>query len=164
MHQRHHASPNENRRRAVIYVSTGLACLPRDTMCAHIYRLNYNPRFIQPLFGGRLLFLDRPQVGKPTWGHDYTTVLRRLPSPSDCHRHRKNRPTSACANGAVHRHRKKTAEERFHMLARGWLAYPVTPMRTPATAEERLYKHPQKPTLCPPKTKFPTAKPQPETV
>ena len=22
----------------------------------------------------------------------------------------------------------KTAEERFHMLARGWLAYPVTPM------------------------------------
>ena len=22
---------------------------------------------------------------------------------------------------------RKTAEERFHMLARGWLAYPVTP-------------------------------------
>ena len=30
MHQRHHASPNENRRSAVVYVSTGLACLPRD--------------------------------------------------------------------------------------------------------------------------------------
>ena len=27
-----------------------------------------------------------------------------------------------------HRHREKTAEERFHTLARGWLAYPVTPM------------------------------------
>ena len=27
-----------------------------------------------------------------------------------------------------HRHRRKTAEERFHTLARGWLAYPVTPM------------------------------------
>ena len=26
-----------------------------------------------------------------------------------------------------HRHRRKTAEERFHTLARGWLAYPVTP-------------------------------------
>jgi hypothetical protein len=39
----------------------------------------------------------------------------------------KNRPTSACANGAVHRHRKKTAEVRLYMLARGWLAYPVTP-------------------------------------
>ena len=29
-----------------------------------------------------------------------------------------------CANGAI----LKTAEERFNMLARGWLAYPVTPM------------------------------------
>ena len=29
-----------------------------------------------------------------------------------------------CANGAM----QKTAEERFNMLARGWLAYPVTPM------------------------------------
>ena len=29
------------------------------------------------------------------------------------------------------RHRMKTAEERLYMLARGWLAYPVTPMRTP---------------------------------
>ena len=35
---------------------------------------------------------------------------------------------------------KKTAEERFHMLARGWLAYPVTPTHLPSTAEERLYK------------------------
>ena len=26
------------------------------------------------------------------------------------------------------------------MLARGWLAYPVTPMHHPSTAEERLYK------------------------
>ena len=39
----------------------------------------------------------------------------------------KNRPTSACANGAVHRHRKKTAEVRLYMLARDWIAYPVTP-------------------------------------
>ena len=35
----------------------------------------------------------------------------------------KNRPSpSVCANGAM----RKTAEERFHTLARGWLAYPVT--------------------------------------
>ena len=32
--------------------------------------------------------------------------------------------SSDCANGAM----RKTAEERFNMLARGWLAYPVTPM------------------------------------
>ena len=40
-----------------------------------------------------------------------------------------HRPPSSsdCANGAMHRHRRKTAEERFHTLARGWLAYPVTP-------------------------------------
>ena len=56
----------------------------------------------------------------------YTTALRRLPSPSDLHPHRKNRPTSVCANGTVHR-RMKTAEERLYTLARGWLAYPVTP-------------------------------------
>ena len=32
----------------------------------------------------------------------------------------------------------KTAEERFNMLARGWLAYPVTPVAHATTAEERL--------------------------
>ena len=38
---------------------------------------------------------------------------------------------------------RKTAEERFHTLARGWLAYPVTPTHHPSTAEERLYnRHP----------------------
>ena len=111
MRQWRGASPSQkNRRKAVIYVSTGLACLPRDAMSAHCYRRNYNPCFIQPLFGGRLLFLDWPQVGKPTWGYDYTTAIRRLPSPSDCHHHRP----------------QKTAEVRLYMLARGWLAYPVT--------------------------------------
>ena len=40
---------------------------------------------------------------------------------------------------------EKTAEERFNMLARGWLAYPVTPTHHTSTAEERLYKrHPGK--------------------
>ena len=32
----------------------------------------------------------------------------------------------------------KTAEERFHTLARGWFAYPVTPAAHATTAEERL--------------------------
>ena len=65
------------------------------------------------------------------------------------------------------RHRMKTAEVRLYMLARGWLAYPVTPCAHIATAEERLYKHTVANALqtgSPPKTKFPTAKPQPETV
>ena len=39
------------------------------------------------------------------------------------------RHPSDCPIGAMHhRHRRKTAEERFHTLARGWLAYPVTSM------------------------------------
>ena len=42
-------------------------------------------------------------------------------------------------HGAIHRHRQKTAEERLYMLARGWLAYPVTPVAHATTAEERLY-------------------------
>ena len=35
-------------------------------------------------------------------------------------------------------HREKTAEERFHMLARSWPAYPVTPVARATTAEVRL--------------------------
>ena len=50
-------------------------------------------------------------------------------------------PSSDCANGAARcTAMGKTAEERFHTLARGWLAYPVTPTHHPSTAEERLYK------------------------
>ena len=63
-------------------------------------------------------------------------ILRMATNPfaSTAHRHRfaprrnaKNRPSpSVCANGAM----RKTAEERFHTLARGWLAYPVTPIHS----------------------------------
>ena len=66
-------------------------------------------------------------------------------------RHRRLPPTSS----AIHRIApsaqytaigEKTAEERFHTLARGWLAYPVTPTHHPSTAEERLYK--RHPSVC----------------
>ena len=43
-------------------------------------------------------------------------------------------------------HHPSTAEERFHTLARGWLAYPVTPTHHTSTAEERLYK--RHPSVC----------------
>ena len=74
-------------------------------------------------------------------------LLSHLPTPhtfGGCLTHRP--PSSSdCANGAIHRH-AKTAEERFNMLARGWLAYPVTPTPHPSTAEERLYK--RHPSVC----------------
>ena len=54
--------------------------------------------------------------------------------------------TLGCPLVAMHRHRRKTAEERFNMLARGWLAYPVTPTHHTSTAEERLYK--RHPSVC----------------
>ena len=66
-----------------------------------------------------------------------SAIIRRFPH------HIVRHPSSDCANGAIHRHRRKTAEERFNMLARGWLAYPVTPTHHQSTAEERLYnRHP----------------------
>ena len=69
--------------------------------------------------------------------------LRRLPHPIIRHH------PSDCANGAIHHHRRKTAEERFNMLARGWLAYPVTPTHHQSTAEERLYN--RHPSVCLPR-------------
>ena len=90
-------------------------------------------------------FNNQPQVGKPTWGYNYTTVLRRLPHPivrhpSDCPHRPPSIGLSPRRDASPSR---KTAEERFNMLARGWLAYPVTPTHHPSTAEERLYKrHP----------------------
>ena len=70
--------------------------------------------------------------------------IYRPPTPSAvASPHRPPSSSSDCANGAIHRHRRETAEERFNMLARGWLAYPVTPTHHQSTAEERLYKrHP----------------------
>ena len=89
-------------------------------------------------------FNNQPQVGKPTWGYDYTTVLRRLP-----HHIVRHHPSYCASTSSAITHRiapttqyitmRKTAEERFNMLARGWLAYPVTPMHHTSTAEERLY-------------------------
>ena len=56
-------------------------------------------------------FYNQPQVGKPTWGYNCTTVLRRLPSAIGHHlqkrhppigHHPQNPPSSSvCANGAM---------------------------------------------------------------
>ena len=42
---------------------------------------------------------------------------------------------------------QKTAEVRLYMLARGWLAYPVTSGAHTATAEVRLYKKRMEPSI-----------------
>ena len=142
-------------------LARGWLAFPVTPMRTRHYRRNYNSCFIQPLFGGRLLLLDRPQVGKPTWGYDYTTALRRLPSPSD-----RYRPTSVCINGTVHRHPKNRRRAVIY-VSTGLACLPRDIDAFATTAEVRLYKHTEANALqtgSPPKTKFPTAKPQPETV
>ena len=178
----------KNRRRAVSYVSTGLARLPRDTNASPIYRrravvetsflglhslvaerrhssvTRYAKRSVacrdsprhQPLRAGGTPLprpsavaspLRPPPIGLPHRPPSSSAVAspHRPPSSSDCASHIVRHP-SDCANGAIHLHRRKTAEERFNMLARGWLAYPVTPTHHPSTAEERLYK--RHPSVC----------------
>ena len=142
----------KNRRRAVSYVSTGLACLPRDTNNIRNYRrravVYVTPRLANNLYNRSSavdsLIHNQPQVGKPTWGYNYTTALRRLPHPSatipktrhppiGLHLQKRHPPIGHHPQNPPiiiglrkRRNAKKTAEERFHTLARGWLAYPVT--------------------------------------
>ena len=72
--------------------------------------------------------------------------INRPPTPPTVPSPHRPPSSSYCPIGAIHRHREKTAEERFHTLARGWLAYPVTPTHHTSTAEERLYK--RHPSVC----------------
>ena len=65
--------------------------------------------------------------------------------------HLSNRPSAvaspikkpALINGLrQRRNAEKTAEERFHMLARGWLAYPVTPIHSLLPPKSGCICHP----------------------
>ena len=69
--------------------------------------------FIQPLFGGRFFLLQL------TPGRQANLGLRLY-----------NRPSAVAFVIRLRTTMRKTAEERFHTLARGWLAYPVTPTHT----------------------------------
>ena len=63
---------------------------------------------------------------------------RRLPTSSDCASSLKKSPHPArCIT-------KKTAEERFHTLARGWLAYPVTSIHSHLPPKSGCRKHPRR--------------------
>ena len=101
-------------------------------------------QLLQPLFGGRFL------IQQLTPGRQANLGLRLYNRPSavdslllqptpgrqaNLGLHLSNRPSAvaspikkpALINGLrQRRNAEKTAEERFHMLARGWLAYPVT--------------------------------------
>ena len=84
--------------------------------------------FIQPLFGGRFF------IQIPTPGRQANLGLRLY-----------NRPSAVAFVIGLRTTMRKTAEERFHTLARGWLAYPVTPRthiyRRRAVAEASTEAH-----------------------
>ena len=163
-----HRHRRKNRRRAVSYVSTGLACLPRDNNASPIYHrravvetssLGLHSLVAERRHSSVTRYAKRSVACRDSPRHQTLraggTPLPR--HPSDC-----ASPSSAIIIGlrihtVRHNHHliaptaqytaigEKTAEERFNMLARGWLAYPVTPTPHPSTAEERLYKrHPGK--------------------
>ena len=73
-----------------------------------------------------------PILQKPTQNNLITKTSFRQDAPSPSGKNRRIAVASVIGlrqrRSAMHRHRRKTAEERFNMLARGWLAYPVTPM------------------------------------
>ena len=115
------------------------AHLPPKSGCRnHIHRFALSRRRATSLFRNPV---RKAQRSVPGFSSTPTSACRRYatsPPSSDC-----ASPSSAIIIGLRQRRDAETAEERFNMLARGWLAYPVTPTHHPSTAEERLYKrHP----------------------
>ncbi len=103
------------------------ALLPPKSGCRNVI-----PRFALSRRRATALFRNpvrKAQRSVPGFSSTPTSACRRYATspPSAIASHIVRHP-SDCPIGAIHRHRRKTAEERFHTLARGWLAYPVTPM------------------------------------
>ncbi len=117
----------KNRRRAVSYVSTGLACLPRDTNNIRNYRrravVYVTPRPANNLYNRSSAvdssFHNQPQGRQANLGLQLYNRPSAVASPI--------KKTPIIIGLRQRRNAKKNAEERFNTLARGWLAYPVTP-------------------------------------
>ena len=118
---RHRFAPTarceKNRRRAVVYV------IPR--LANNLYNRSSAVDFL---------------LIQPTPGRQANLGLRLYNRPSAVASPIKKNPpsSSVCTNGAM----RKTAEERFHTLARGWLAYPVTPMHAQLPLKSGCICHP----------------------
>ena len=102
------------RRRAVVYVNTSIGLHSLVAERRHSSVTRYAKRSVA--------CRDSPRHQTLRAGGTPLPRHRRLPHPIVRHHHRIAPP------GAVYH--KKTAEERFHTLARGWLAYPVTSMHS----------------------------------
>ena len=134
MHHRHRRKTAEERFHTL---ARGWLAYPVTSMHAHLPPksgcINVIPRFALSRRRATALFhnpVRKAQRSVPGFSSTPTSACRRyatsppsaVASPIVRHHHR-IAPTAQCiAIG------EKTAEERFHTLARGWLAYPVTPM------------------------------------
>ena len=133
MHHRHRRKTAEERfhtlaRGWLAYPVTPMhARLPPKSGC-----INVIPRFALSRRRATALFhnpVRKAQRSVPGFSSTPTSACRRYAtSPPSAGASHIVRHPSDCPIGAIHRHRRKTAEERFHTLARGWLAYPVTSM------------------------------------
>ena len=118
-------------------LARGWLAYPVTSMHAHLPPksgcINVIPRFALSRRRATALFhnpVRKAQRSVPGFSSTPTSACRRyatstpptVPSPIVRHHHRIVPSAQCIAIG------EKTAEERFHTLARGWLAYPVTPM------------------------------------
>ena len=117
-------------------LARGWLAYPVTSMHAHLPPksgcINVIPRFALSRRRATALFRNpvrKAQRSVPGFSSTPTSACRRYATspPSAVASPIVHHP-SVCPIGAIHRHRRKTAEERFHTLARGWLAYPVTPI------------------------------------
>ena len=130
----HHPSTAEERFHTL---ARGWLAYPVTPMHAHLPPksgcINVIPRFALSRRRATALFRNpvrKAQRSVPGFSSTTNSACRRYatsPPPIVLRIHIVRHP-SVCPLVAIHRHRRKTAEERFNTLARGWLAYPVTPM------------------------------------
>ena len=97
-------------------------------ICQHIPRFALSRRRATALFRNPV---RKAQRSVPGFSSTPNSACRRYATSPPSAVASPHRPPSSSdrPNGAIHRH-AKTAEERFHTLARGWLAYPVTSMHS----------------------------------
>ena len=106
-------------------------------ICQHIPRFALSRRRATALFRNPVC---KAQRSVPGFSSTQNSACRRYATSPPSAVASPHRPPSSsdCANGAM----RKTAEERFHTLARGWLAYPVTSMHAQLPPKSGCRKHP----------------------
>ena len=133
----HHRQGEKTAEERFNMLARGWLAYPMTPMHAHLPPKsgcrNVIPRFALSRRRATALFRNpvrKAQRSVPGFSSTPTSACRRYATspPSAVASHIIRHPSDCPIVAMHHRHRRKTAEERFHTLARGWLAYPVTSM------------------------------------